>query len=248
MKLIYFFLLNVVSCLNLNSLSQISRKELLNSFSQLTLLKPLLIKNDINKINNYENVLEETIKNEDLQEKEDILINTVDYDIYFYSPITKYSCFELETNLLILDNKSQMLKNKYNIDTGPINLHIQSNGGSLFHSIYIVDLIQNLETPVYTYIDGFAASAATLISVSGKKRYMSKNSLMLIHQLSGGVNGKFFEIKDESENLDGLMNYIIKTYLENSKMEEDNLREILKRDIWLNASYCLQNGLVDGIL
>lgn len=248
MKLIYFFLLNVVSCLNLNSLSQISRKELLNSFSQLTLLKPLLIKNDINKINNYENVLEETIKNEDLQEKEDILINTVDYDIYFYSPITKYSCFELETNLLILDNKSQMLKNKYNIDTGPINLHIQSNGGSLFHSIYIVDLIQNLETPVYTYIDGFAASAATLISVSGKKRYMSKNSLMLIHQLSGGVNGKFFEIKDESENLDGLMNFIIKTYLENSKMEEDNLREILKRDIWLNASYCLKNGLVDGIL
>ena len=248
MKLIYFFLLNVVSCLNLNSLSQISRKELLNSFSQLTLLKPLLIKNDINKINNYENVLEETIKNEDLQEKEDILINTFDYDIYFYSPITKYSCFELETNLLILDNKSQMLKNKYNIDTGPINLHIQSNGGSLFHSIYIVDLIQNLETPVYTYIDGFAASAATLISVSGKKRYMSKNSLMLIHQLSGGVNGKFFEIKDESENLDGLMNFIIKTYLENSKMEEDNLREILKRDIWLNASYCLKNGLVDGIL
>jgi ATP-dependent protease ClpP protease subunit len=141
-----------------------------------------------------------------------------------------------------------MLKNKYNIDTGPINLHIQSNGGSLFHSIYIVDLIQNLETPVYTYIDGFAASAATLISVSGKKRYMSKNSLMLIHQLSGGVNGKFFEIKDESENLDGLMNFIIKTYLENSKMEEDNLREILKRDIWLNASYCLKNGLVDGIL
>ena len=63
MKLIYFFLLNVVSCLNLNRLSQISRKELLNSFSQLTLLKPLLIKNDINKINNYENVLEETIKN-----------------------------------------------------------------------------------------------------------------------------------------------------------------------------------------
>ena len=71
---------------------------------------------------------------------------------------------------------------------------------------------------------------------------------MLIHQLSGGVSGKFFEIKDENENLDGLMNFIIKTYLKNTKMEEENLREILKRDIWLNSSYCLQNGLVDEII
>lgn len=245
-SIFYFIILNLVSPFNLNSISQISRKEILNSISKLTLLTPFLKNNDISFIQNSENVFENT--NEELKGKDDILINTINNDIYFYSPITKSSCFELEKNLLNLNYKSQMLKNKYDIDPGPINLHIQSNGGSLFHSIYIVDLIKNIETPVYTYIDGFAASAATLISVVGKKRYMSENSLMLIHQLSGGVSGKFFEIKDENENLDGLMNFIIKTYLKNTKMEEENLREILKRDIWLNSSYCLQNGLVDEII
>ena len=79
---------------------------------------------------------------------------------------------------------------------------------------------------------------------------ISRNSFHLFDAKLYGVDsdGKEHEIKDESENLDGLMNFIIKTYLENTKMEEDNLREILKRDIWLNSSYCLKNGLVDDIL
>ena len=109
-------------------------------------------------------------------------------------------------------------------------------------------MIKKLETPVYTYIDGFAASAATLISVVGKKRFMTSNSIMLIHQLSGGMNGKFSEMEDENENLHGLMDFITKIYLENTKMNEIELNKILKRDIWLNSTYCLEHGLVDVIL
>ena len=66
----------------------------------------------------------------------------------------------------------------------------------------MLDLIKNLNNPVHTYVDGFAASAATLLSLSGEKRFMTKNSLMLIHQLSSGFMGKFTEIKDENDNLD----------------------------------------------
>ena len=55
-------------------------------------------------------------------------------------------------------------------------------------------------------------------------------------------------MEDESENLNGLMNFIIRTYLDNTKIKKDKLKEILKRDIWLNSTYCLENGLVDEIL
>ena len=48
------------------------------------------------------------------------------------------------------------------------------------NTFYITDLIEKMETPVNTYVDGYAASAASLISVVGKKRYMTQNSLMLI--------------------------------------------------------------------
>ena len=111
-----------------------------------------------------------------------------------------------------------------------------------------MDLIQNSKTPIYTYVDGFAASAATLLSVAGKKRFMTKNSLMLIHQLSGGSQGKYSEMKDENENLDVLMDIIINFYLNNSKIKKDELLSILNRDIWLNSKKCLQYGLIDEIL
>ena len=71
---------------------------------------------------------------------------------------------------------------------------------------------------------------------------------MLIHQLSGGSQGKYSEMKDENENLDVLMDIIINFYLNNSKFKKDELLSILNRDIWLNSQRCLQYGLIDEIL
>ena len=236
---IYFFLLlGSVLPFNLDNLSRISRKEILNGFAKFAFFPMVAKKKNMNLI---QNSVEKS--NTGIIERDEEIISIIDNDIYFYSPVTKSSCFKLEKELLLVNQKN-LLEGRNN----PINLHIQSNGGNLFNSIYIIDLIKNLETPVYTYIDGFAASAATLISVVGKKRFMTKNSLMLIHQLSGGMNGKFSEMEDESENINSLMDFIIKTYLENTKIDKVELEQILKHDIWLNSTYCLQNGLVDKIL
>ena len=57
------------------------------------------------------------------------------------------------------------------------------------------------------------------------KLLTSKNSLMLIHQLSGGNAGKYAEMKDENENLDVLMDFIVNHYLENTQICWDQLRQ-----------------------
>ena len=111
-----------------------------------------------------------------------------------------------------------------------------------------MDLIKNLETPVYTYIDGFAASAATLISVAGDKRFMTKNSMMLIHQLSSQNSGKFLEIEDDMSNLKTMMALLKKIYLENTNLTEEILTELLRKDLWLTSDICLEYGLVDKII
>ena len=105
-----------------------------------------------------------------------------------------------------------------------------------------------MNTPVYTYVDGFAASAATLISVVGKKRYMTKNSLMLIHQLSGADSGKFYELQDQMSNMQILMNTINKIYLNKTKIDQETLLKLLQKDLWLDAKTCLAYGLVDEII
>ena len=169
-------------------------------------------------------------------------------DIYFYGPVNMRSCIILKNYLIDLDNKSNIFKAQYKISPPPINLHIQSPGGSLLHAFYIIDLIRTLETPVHTYIDGFAASAATLMSVVGKKRFITKNSLMLIHQLSGSEGGKYSELKDEMANFDTMMNNIDNIYLEYSKLNKTKLHELLSHDLWLNSELALEYGLVDEII
>ena len=176
------------------------------------------------------------------------IIQDVNNEIYFYGPVSQRSCFELKNKLNDLDTKSSIFHLQYNIDPPPIHLHIQSQGGSLYHTLYIIDLIENMKTPVYTYVDGFAASAATLISVVGKKRYMTKNSLMLIHQLSGAESGKFYELQDQMTNMKILMNTINKIYLNKTKINKETLYTLLQKDLWLDAETCLSYGLVDEII
>ena len=173
----------------------------------------------------------------------------IDNNIYFYGEITAESCKELNSLLIELDKNSKMFSDKFKTIAPPINLHIQSEGGSLMNTFYVVDLINNLETPVYTFVDGYAASAGSLISVTGKKRYMTKNSFILIHQLSSSMNdGKFNDLDDNMNNLNKFMNTIRKIYLEKTKIPIDNLNNILEHDLWLNSQESLDYGLVDYII
>ena len=176
------------------------------------------------------------------------IIQDINNEIYFYGPVSQRSCFELKNKINEIDLKSSLYTTQYKMPPPPIHLHIQSNGGSLFHTLYIVDLIQNINTPVYTYIDGFAASAATLISVVGKKRFITKNSLMLIHQLSGSDTGKFYELQDQMTNMNILMNTIGNIYLNKTNIKPCELDVLLRKDLWLDSKTCLKYGLVDEII
>jgi len=84
-------------------------------------------------------------------------------------------------------------------------------------------IVLNFFVHVYTVIDGFVASAGTLIALAGEKRYM------LIHELHSGMWGKMTEINDEYCNLKRLMKHIIKIYVNNTNLTKSNLTEILKK-------------------
>tara|TARA_Y100000768_G_C23984349_1_gene687822 strand:- start:1255 stop:2016 length:762 start_codon:yes stop_codon:yes gene_type:complete len=232
----------------------INRRKMLTGVIGMTSSQDNIFNNkyDINNENLFEEkTLEKKIVK--LDEKEDIsgqigIIQDINNELYFYGPVSQRSCFELKNKLNELDIKSTIFHLQYRIDPPPIHLHIQSEGGSLYHTLYVIDLIENMKTPVYTYIDGFAASAATLISVVGEKRYITKNSLMLIHQLSGADSGKFNELQDQMTNMRILMKIITNLYLNKTKLDIETLTTLLNKDLWLDAETCLEYGLVDEII
>ena len=111
-----------------------------------------------------------------------------------------------------------------------------------------IDTIQGLKVPVHTICKGFVASAATLLSLAGKKRYITENSFMLIHELRMGAWGKFSYMTESIENSKQLMEHIKTYYVNRTKIDIDELEEQLKKDVTWNAETCLEKGLVDEII
>ena len=155
--------------------------------------------------------------------------------IYFYSEVDRDSIFELIKLIKEAEEDSILLSLKLNIDSIPIYIHINSLGGSIFNCFAGIDVIESCKVPIYTIIEGSTASAGTLLSIVGKKRYITKNAYMLIHQLSSGFWGKMNEIEDEFKNLEDLMKKIKDIYKEHSTIPKKELSELLKHDLWLDA-------------
>ena len=89
-----------------------------------------------------------------------------------------------------------------------------------------MDTILRSKVPVWTYVDGFAASAATFMSVVGDHRFMSRNSYMLVHQLSTSFWGTYANFEDEKQNVDMMKKKIKKDYKEYTLRSIENLKDI----------------------
>lgn len=173
---------------------------------------------------------------------------TVDNHIYFYSEVERAKMLELNKAIRELDTKLQKEALSFSIPLPNIYLHINSYGGSIFAGLSTLDTIRNTKCDIITIIEGCAASAGTMISIVGKKRWMQKHSYMLIHQLSSSSWGKYSELVDDMENNNKLMEMIKTLYSEYTKVPPSRLEEILKHDLWWDAEKCLEYGLVDKIL
>ncbi len=168
--------------------------------------------------------------------------------IYYYAGVNRDSASELNKKIGELESKSLTFGNNLDIDPPTLKLLINSGGGSITAGISSMDTILRCKVPVHTYVDGFCASAATFLSVVGEKRFMSRNSYMLIHQLSSNFWGKYSEFEDEKKNLDLMMTTIKNVYKEYTKVPMKKLDEILKHDLLWDAKICLKYGLIDEII
>ena len=168
--------------------------------------------------------------------------------IYYYANVNRDSAVELNKKIGEIESKSLTLANTLDIDPPTLKVLINSGGGSITAGISSMDTILRTKVPVHTYVDGFAASAATFLSVVGNYRFMSRNSYMLIHQLSSAFWGTYSNFEDEKQNLDLMMKTIKDVYKKYTKVPMKKLDEILKHDLLWDAETCLEYGLIDEVI
>ena len=132
--------------------------------------------------------------------------------------------------------------------TEPITLEINSPGGYVTYGLSIIDTISAIEAPVYTIISGEACSMAAMISIVGKKRFITVNGFWMQHSTSDLVGGNIQNIKDQAGFVIKLEKHLNAIIQKHTKLSKRQLTQIRNGQLWLFAEDCLKYGVVDKIL
>ncbi len=157
-------------------------------------------------------------------------------------------------NIMILTRIIQEQNNKYSdkslntLSKYPIKLHISSYGGNCEMGLLAYDIIKKSRFPIHTYCEGYVCSAGTFLYLAGNRRFIYPNSKILIHQLSSWCNGTFMNMEDQMYNNKLIMDDIKKLYLNETKLSENKLDDLLRKDIYLTSKECLDMGFAHQIL
>lgn len=136
------------------------------------------------------------------------------------------------------------------VNHDPINLYINSPGGSITSGMAIYDTMNYIKSKVSTICIGMAASMAAFLLSSGEHgmRYCLPNSEVMIHQPLGGAKGQATEIQIAAERILKLKAKLNKILSKNTGQSLEKIQNDTERDYFLSASEALDYGLVDKVI
>jgi len=206
-----------------------------------------------NEDDDEDNDSEETpFKLPDIFGSDDSSIYLKENHLYFHTDVSEDSVDEVKKLMrqyLVRIKKAKSIHIYAEFKPKPLYLHIYSPGGDVHAGFSLFDYILEYREyiPIFTVVEGLAASAATIISIAGTKRFITPSSYMLIHQLSTFMSGNFEQLKDQFENSNKVMDKILEIYGIYTKITKKKIPKILKHDLIWDANECKKNGLVDEI-
>lgn len=159
-------------------------------------------------------------------------------DIYIYDEIGGWgiSARRFTEDLLSLGNLSH------------INLHIHSPGGEVFDGIAIYNQLKNHSATITVYIDGLAASMASVIAMVGDTVIMPKNAMMMIHKPWGVSWGDANDMREYADLLDKLENVLIPAYVAKTGKTTEDITAMLEQETWLDGDECVEHGFADKVI
>lgn len=133
------------------------------------------------------------------------------------------------------------------IKTSIVNVHIHSNGGDAFEGVAICNLLKNHKATINVYIDGMAASAASVIAMAGDKIIMPGNTMMMVHRASVLSYGNAESLRKTADTLAKVDEALIQSYTDRFKGDQMELEKLLDEETFLTAKEAMSYGFCDEI-
>nr|DAO06145.1 MAG TPA: Putative ATP dependent Clp protease [Caudoviricetes sp.] len=134
-----------------------------------------------------------------------------------------------------------------NIET--LNIYINCPGGDVFEGVAIANMLSRKPCVKNVYIDGIAASIASVIAVAGDNIYMPSNAMMMVHNVMIGAFGYADDLRASADIADKITASIRQTYLDKAgdKLDLAAITSLMDAESWLTAQECLDYGLCTEI-
>ena len=128
-----------------------------------------------------------------------------------------------------------------------IELHINSNGGSVKEGVAIYNLLKQKANHKVGIVDGVAHSVAFLILQACDERKMCLGTTALVHNMWMYCAGNATQLRKYADDLDDMMEANRQVFLERSTISEEQLKEIMEAETYLTPDKALEYGLIDEI-
>lgn len=134
-------------------------------------------------------------------------------------------------------------------NTTEIEVYINSLGGNVVEGTAIYNQLKRHPAHKTVYVDGFAASIASVIAMAGDEVVMPANTLMMIHNMSLAAEGTSEELRKAADDLDIINDTGREAYLMKAgdKLSRERLVEMMDAETWLPARECVELGLADRL-
>lgn len=170
--------------------------------------------------------------------------------LYIYDDVTKFGKFnwntwtydESETSAKYFRDQLAAIP-----DTDTIELHINSNGGSVQEGVAIYNQLKQKACHKVGYVDGVAYSIAFVILQACDERVMGVGTSALIHDMWIECQGNAKELRKMADDLDVLMESNRQIFMERSNLEEQQLIDMMDNETFLTPAQCLEYGLIDRV-
>jgi ATP-dependent Clp protease protease subunit len=131
-------------------------------------------------------------------------------------------------------------------DAKAINVHINSIGGSLFGGVALYNVLNAHPAEVTCYVDGLAASAASLIAMAGKT-VMGRGSMLMIHNPMAMAMGDAKELRRQAADLDKAQASLVAIYKAKTGKDVTAIKAMLDAETFMTAEQAVRNGFADEL-
>ena len=161
---------------------------------------------------------------------------------------------DTETEIFIYDEiglwgitANDFVRELADIRASKITLRVNSPGGAVFDGIAIYNACKRHRAEMFGFVDGIAASIASVILMACDTVTMSSHSQMMIHEANGLVIGPADDMRKMADILDKWSENIASIYVEQAGGTVEEWWARMKEETWFSDQEAVDLGLADGI-